>query len=112
MTLGAREPSEILALVEARLADATVALSAGTGGAPLCRTESAVVAVKSAEGRATALMQVRRGLRTGTGDAATVLLEWRRLRDAQGDRHDRGWRAYWSGGITELELLVADSTHE
>ena len=111
MTADARELGDLLALVNERLADATASLTTGTGGGPMCRTGPAITAAKTAEGRAAALMQVRRSLRKGTADAPTrVLIEWRRLRQAQGERHDRGWQAYWAGGIAELERLTDNST--
>ena len=100
-------------LLEERLDQLQEELAAVVGDTSLCaisRSAGSVPAAKHLEGRAAALMALRRALRRGEqlpGPLTTLLHEWRRALDDVTAR-DAGadWRAYRAGGLDELKELA------
>lgn len=108
--------TETLGLVKRHEDAALAALEAATGGAPLCRADgSGPRSVKSSEGAAVALAEVRRALGRGPSDrslqeAEAVVAEVHARWAATAARRESGpaWREYISGGLGALDELEAD----
>ena len=99
--------TDLLPLVEDRLGEVGVRLTATTGGQALCRLDGHLASAKELEGRMAVLLELRRALRkdpradiTGFADRWSADLQ---RRQAAGD--SVSWLAYLSGGLAEVEQL-------
>jgi hypothetical protein len=99
----------LLPLVEARLGEVGVRLTATTGGQALCRLDGHMASAKELEGRMAMLMELRRALRQDPhADVSAIPERWRadlERRQAAGD--SVSWLAYLSGGVAEASQLLA-----
>jgi hypothetical protein len=93
--------------VETRLAELGESLTDAAGGRALCRLDGSMTTAKELEGRAAALLEVRRGLRADPAiDLRSILARWQADREAR--LHNGAapaWHAYLTGGVAELEAI-------
>lgn len=94
--------------LDERLAGLLDALTSASGGQGLCRVDGNVARVKELEGRAAALLEVRRARRRDPGTDLQVLLDkWVSDRDSRSGRGaNTAWQSYFAGAVAELEELV------
>ena len=101
--------TDLLAMVEERLGEVGVRLTATTGGQALCRLDGHTASSKELEGRMAVLLEVRRALRKDPqADITEIADRWRadlKRRRAAGD--SVSWLAYLAGGLAEVDQLLA-----
>lgn len=105
--------SDTLSVVKRHEEAALAALESATGGAPLCRVDGqGPHSVKSSEGAAVALADVRRALAHGrpepSREAAEAVVADVRSRwsaTAESRAESRGWQEYVTGGLEALDAL-------
>jgi hypothetical protein len=101
--------TDLLSIVEVRLGEVGVRLTATTGGLALCRLDGHMASAKELEGRMAVLLELRRALRKDPqADVSGIPDRWRAdldRRRAAGD--SAAWLAYLSGGVAEADQLLA-----
>ena len=99
--------TDLLAMVEERLGEVGVRLTATTGGQALCRLDGHMASAKELEGRMAVLLELRRALRKDSqADITEIADRWRadlERRRAAGD--SASWLSYLSGGLAEVDQL-------
>ena len=107
---------DVMAELDARLAELMPRLAAASGGASLCmisRSTGPVDGAKYLEGRMAALSELKRGVQRSPGSSLAVVADpiirgWRSDLALQQERGaTRGWVAYRAGGVDELEDLLS-----
>jgi hypothetical protein len=102
--------TDLLPIVEDRLGEVGVRLTQTTGGQALCRLDGHMASAKELEGRMAVLLEVRRALRRDPqADISQIAHRWRAdlgRRQANGD--SVSWLSYLSGGLAEIDQLLAD----
>jgi len=101
--------TDVLDRLEVRLGEVGARLTATTGGQALCRLDGHVASAKELEGRMAVLLEVRRALRADPSmDLSAIADRWRAdLAGRQARGASAAWISYLSGGLSELDLLVA-----
>jgi hypothetical protein len=101
----------LLPVVEERLGEVGVRLTATTGGQALCRLDGHMASAKELEGRMAILMELRRALRKDPqADITEIADRWRadlERRRAAGD--SASWLAYLAGGVAEAAQLLTQN---
>jgi hypothetical protein len=101
--------TDLLPVVEDRLGVVGVRLTQTTGGQALCRLDGHMASAKELEGRMAVLLELRRALRKDPqADVSGIADRWRadlERRRAAGD--SVSWQAYLSGGLAEVDQLLA-----
>jgi hypothetical protein len=99
--------TDLLPIVEERLGEVGVRLTATTGGQALCRLDGHMASAKELEGRMAVLLELRRALRKDPqADITEIADRWRadlERRQANGD--SVSWLSYLSGGLAEVDEL-------